>query len=60
MTIKEMRTACGMTQKAFCEYFNIPMRTLQDWENDRRTPPAYLAPLMEYKLVRENILKPAK
>lgn len=30
MTIKEMRAACGMTQKAFCEYFDIPMRTLQD------------------------------
>lgn len=60
MTIKEMRAACGMTQKAFCEYFDIPMRTLQDWENNRRTPPDYLAPLMEYKLTHENILKPAQ
>lgn len=60
MTIKEMRLACGMTQKTFCDYFNIPMRTLQDWENDRRTPPPYLAPLLEYKLSNENLLKPAE
>ena len=31
MTIKEMRTAAGMTQKAFSEYFGIPKRTVEDW-----------------------------
>lgn len=58
MTIKEMRLACGMTQKAFSEYFDIPKRTIEDWENNRRTPPPYLPKLLEYVLIHENLLKP--
>ena len=56
MTIKELRAACGMTQKAFCEYLNIPPRTLQDWEAGRRNPPPYLISLIMYKLEKENLL----
>lgn len=57
MTIKEMRTAAGMTQKAFAEYFNIPRRTVEDWEADKRTPPPYLLDLMMYKLKNEKIIR---
>jgi len=32
MDIKELRAQTRMTQKEFAEYFNIPIRTLQDWE----------------------------
>ena len=28
----ELRTSTGMTRREFCEYFEIPYRTLQDWE----------------------------
>lgn len=54
MTIKELRTACGMTQKAFAEYLKIPKRTIEDWENERRTPPEYIVELIEYKLRHEK------
>ena len=30
--IKKMREEAGMTQKAFSDFFGIPVRTLQDWE----------------------------
>lgn len=56
MTIKELRTACGMTQQAFSDYFGIPKRTIEDWENNRRTPPEYVVKLIEYKLNKEGLI----
>jgi DNA-binding transcriptional regulator YiaG len=57
MTFKELRHKSGMTQKAFSEYFNIPKRTIEDWDGERRKCPAYLLELMEYKLIKEGIIK---
>lgn len=57
MTIKELRQQIGLSQTAFAKYFDIPLRTVQDWEQGRRTPPEYLIQLMLYKLTNENILK---
>ncbi len=56
MTIKELRTASGMTRNAFAEYFEIPYRTLQDWEIGNRKPPEYLVKLIKYKLKSEGLI----
>lgn len=56
MTIKELRTASGMTIAAFAEYFEIPYRTVQDWDSNRRTPPDYVIKLIEYKLRTEGLI----
>lgn len=56
MTVKTLRDASGMTQKAFSEYFKIPKRTIEDWEGERRKCPYYLLELMEYKLRKEGII----
>lgn len=56
MDIKELRITTGMAQKAFAEYFNIPVRTIQDWESGRRTPPDYVVELIKYKLSMEGII----
>lgn len=58
MKIKEMRTACGMTQAQFSEYFNIPKRSIENWESESRTAPAYLIELIEYKLINEKLIEP--
>ena len=55
MTLKELRTATGMTQKQFGEYFGIPHRTIQNWEGGQRECPKYLLELMIYKLKNEKI-----
>lgn len=55
MTIKRMRLIANMTQKTFAEYFDIPIRTLQDWEQDRRTPPDYVVELIKYKFKKERL-----
>ena len=57
MTIKQLREASGMTQKAFAEYFRIPKRTVENWEGKKRECPSYLLELMEYKLKKEGIIK---
>ena len=56
-TIKELRVAAGMTQKAFAEYFHIPKRSIEYWKGDVRTTPEYLVKLIEYKLRNEGLLK---
>lgn len=56
MSVKELRSMAKMTQKAFAEYFNIPKRTIEEWEGERRKPPQYLVDLIEYKLKKENLI----
>lgn len=58
MTIRDMRIASGMSQASFAEYLNIPRRTIQEWESDRRTPPPYVVELINYKLINEGLIKP--
>ena len=57
MTFKELREASNMSRKQFTDYFNIPYRTIQDWELGNRKCPEYLLALMEYKLKKEGIIK---
>ena len=45
--MKEFRKRTGLSQKQFSEYFDIPIRTLQDWEQGRRTPPDYILKMIE-------------
>lgn len=48
--IKAARIAAGLTQAEVYELLRIPLRTLQDWENDRRTPPEWAELLIIEKL----------
>ena len=56
MNIRELRTLTGMNIKTFAEYFNIPYRTLQNWELETRECPDYLLKLVKYKLEKENLI----
>lgn len=47
MTIKELRMSMHMSQSQFAKYFNLPIRTLQEWEQERHNPPPYLMGLLE-------------
>ncbi len=57
MTFKELRQASGMNKTKYAEYFNIPYRTVQNWELELRQCPDYLLDLMQYKLEKEGIIK---
>lgn len=51
MTIKEARTACGLTQRQMSGLFEIPLRTIESWESESRTPPPYVEKLIVEKLL---------
>lgn len=53
MTFKELRQQSGMNLKQFSEFFDIPYRTIQNWESEIRHCPEYLLKLMQYKLENE-------
>ena len=55
--IKELRESTGMTRKEFSEHTGIPVRTLEDWEAARRTPPEYIPRLIAYQLKYEELVK---
>ena len=45
--IRAIRKRTGLSQIAFCKAYEIPRRTLQDWEAGRRIPPVYLLKMMD-------------
>lgn len=55
MDIKKLRIMTRMTQREFAEYFNIPKRTIENWEGGQRTPPPYVVELIEYKIRKEKL-----
>lgn len=50
--IKAARIAAGLTQAEVYELLRIPLRTLQDWENDRRKTPEWAERLIIKELVK--------
>lgn len=55
--VKQLRTDLDWNRREFCDYFNIPYRTVQDWECGKRTMPDYVLRLLEYKIRTDEKLK---
>ena len=55
--IRELRESISLTRKEFSEHIGIPVRTLEDWEAGRRTPPEYIPRLISYQLKYEELLR---
>ena len=53
--IKELRESTGMNRREFCKYFQIPYRTVTEWELDNRHAPEYVLRLLEYYIQHEII-----
>ena len=53
--IKELRESTGMNRKQFCEYFQIPYRTVTEWELDHRHAPEYVLCLLQYYIEKEGL-----
>ena len=49
-----MRQGTGLSQAKFAERFNIPTRTLQQWEQERSNPPAYVVSMIRNLLSLEE------
>ena len=48
--IKEARRAAGITPRQMAEVFKIPLRTLVDWETEKRKPTEWAELLILEKL----------
>ena len=46
MKVSEIRAMTGLSQSKFAALFDIPVRTVQDWEQERRLPPPYVPGMM--------------
>ena len=55
--IKDLRESTGMNRREFCEYFDIPYRTVTEWERDVRHAPDYVLRLLEYYIRTEKLVK---
>ncbi len=55
--IRTLRTETGFNRTEFAEYFGIPLRTVEDWEANRRKPPEYIPRLLAYQWKYEQIRK---
>ena len=52
MTIKEAREQAGLSRAAMSRIFEIPVRTLEDWDAGKSNPPPYVKKLIIEKLER--------
>ena len=55
--IRRLREQTGMNRKEFSEYTQIPVRTLEDWEAGRRTPPEYIPRLLAYQIKFDEMMR---
>lgn len=55
MGIREMRQRLGDTQSEFAARYQIPFRTVQNWESGVRRPPDYMVNLLEHR-IREDLI----
>ena len=54
--IKELRKSTGMNRTEFCKYFEIPYRTVTEWERGTRKMPDYVLRLLAYKAKMEKLI----
>ncbi len=54
--IQKLRKRTGLSQSQFAKKFNIPVRTLQNWEIDKSVSPEYIPSMLERILNLEEEL----
>ena len=56
MEIKRLRHSSGLTQKEFSSRYQIPLKTIQNWEADRTLPSARTCPPYVVALLKSAIM----
>lgn len=54
MIFSDVLEKSGLNQSEFSRKFNIPFRTIQDWKNEKRTPPDYVLELLNFAIEAEK------
>lgn len=58
--VRQLRDSMEMNRREFCDYYEIPYRTMVDWEAGNRKMPEYLLRLMVYKANAEHLIMTKK
>ncbi len=58
--IIQIRESTGMNRKEFCIEYEIPYRTMTEWERNTRQAPEYVVRLLEYYVRMNKISKETK
>ena len=53
-SIKDICDEYGLSQTGLAGRFGVPLRTVQDWHAQRRTPPSYVVRMIEELLRRDT------
>ncbi len=53
MTVKEMRELLHLSQAAFGEKYNIPKRSIENWETGTNKCPDYVTELLEHRVLED-------
>ena len=56
MELQDIRKKAKMSQRQLAEYFGIPKRTIENWEEGKSKMPTYLLDLVKYKLKKEKLI----
>ena len=56
VTVRSLRMAAGLSQRALADKYGIPRRTIENWESGVRTPPDYVVRLLAAALEAEDRL----
>ena len=54
MTFQEIKELSGMKLTELSRYFEIPYRTIQNWNEGTNIAPEYLLKLMKFKLENDS------
>ncbi|MCR5484326.1 MAG: helix-turn-helix domain-containing protein [Clostridiales bacterium] len=54
MTVKEARTLAGWTQQRLSDELNIPKRTIENWEGEKRKCPEWAEQLIVQEILRRT------
>ena len=46
--LQNIRKKTGLSRTDFSKKYGIPLRTLEEWESGRRTPPEYIPRMLAY------------
>ena len=57
MNVKDLRKKTGLSQSKFANLFNIPVRTIQQWEQGVRKPPDYVIFMMEKIIITDHYIE---
>ncbi len=55
MNIREMRAMLRETQSEFAKRYDIPFRTIQNWETGKRKPPKYILDLLGKRVMSDLV-----